>query len=148
LLGSEELGRCFSDGFGAGWGVVVLAAEVGETGSREGSGFVLDERGSCGVDALEVGQGALEGLGLEDDGELFEGEVVDVAEVEGGEVGAEEVEEEGAGEVADGVGVVEVSLVCVRRLVRLHHGELKTGGGGGSRGWLVGAGRFAHKDKN
>jgi hypothetical protein len=120
-----------------------LAAEVGEPGSREGFGFGVEEGGSGAVDALDVGQGALESLGLEDDGELFEGEVVDVAQVEGGEVGSEEVGEEGAGEVADGVGVGEVSLVW--RRVCCRHGELKTGGVGGSRGRRGGGGRYAHR---
>lgn len=110
-MGAEELGGGFADGFGAGGGVGVLAAEVGEAGFGEGRRFGVEEGGAGGVDSFEGLEGEGEGFGFEDGGELLECEVVDVAEVEGGEVGSEEVGEEGAGEVSDGVGVGEVSVV-------------------------------------
>ena len=95
-------------------------------------------------------EGAGEGLGLEDDGELLEGEGVGVAEVEGGDVGAEEAGEEGVGEVPDGVRVGEVAVVRGgRRRCGCRHGGIEDGrrvrlnagwGAAGeicARGWLV-----------
>ncbi len=95
-----------------GGGVVEgLLDDVGESGGGVEGGFGLGEVGAFLVDA---GDGLLGGLELgrvEDLGEAGEGEVVVVAQVEGGDGGVEEVFEECVGERWGGGRFVR--LVCV-----------------------------------
>ena len=64
-----------------------------------------------------------EGFGAEDCGELGEGEVVELAELERGEGWVEEVFEEVVGELGDGAGWLKTPSVAPRHLPR------KPGGG-------------------
>ena len=72
--------------------------EVVGADEREGLGLGFDDRGAGCVDALGCVLCAAELVGLEEVGELGEGEVVEFAEFEGGDGGVEEVFEEGGGE--------------------------------------------------
>lgn len=83
---------------GGGWFVFEL---VGEAGGCQGLGFGFDDCGSCGVDALEGLDGLLEGFGFEDSCEFGQGELVQVAQVEGGDGGVEEVLHQGVGDGGD-----------------------------------------------
>ena len=61
-------------------------------------------------DAFDGFDGSLVGFGLEEVGELEEGEVVKIAEVEGGEGGVLEVFEELVGEAGKGLGIRGLGL--------------------------------------
>ncbi|MHA7811869.1 MAG: hypothetical protein ACX94C_00545 [Phycisphaerales bacterium] len=91
------MGGCF-------WAV---AEEVGEAGCGEGLGFVLEECAPDGVGAGETGAGVFELGGGEEAVELVEGEVVELAELGGGDGGVEEVFDEGGeGGIGDlGLGI-------------------------------------------
>jgi len=54
----------------------------------------VDDGGSGGVDGLDGGGGGLVVVALDDGGELFEGEIVDLADEDGGHGGGEEVFEQ------------------------------------------------------
>ncbi len=82
-----------------GGGVVEgLLDDVGEAGGGVEGGFGVGEIGALLVDAGDGLLGGLEVGGVEDLGEAGEGEVVVVAQVEGGDGGVEEVFEECVGE--------------------------------------------------
>ena len=68
-----------------GWGFGFVFELVGEAGGGEGLGFGFDDGGSCGVDAGEGFDGLFEGFGFEGCCEFGEGNLMEVAEVEGGD---------------------------------------------------------------
>ncbi len=57
---------------------------IGQAGGGEGLGFGFDDGCACFVDALEGFSCGDESFGLQQVGEFGEGELVEVAEVEGG----------------------------------------------------------------
>ena len=62
----------------------LVLEEVEDAGLGDGARLGLEEGGAGAVDALGAVEGGLEGVGLEELGELGEGEVVEAAELEGG----------------------------------------------------------------
>jgi hypothetical protein len=100
----EECGCGFAGGFAFGGGEGIFVREFEEGGFGAGLGLGVDEGGAGAVDALEVVEGAAVGVGLEDVGELLEGEVEDGAAVGRCDGGVEEGVDD-AGEVGGGGGV-------------------------------------------
>jgi len=78
----EEGGRGFALGFSLGVGFGVGFGEVGEAGFGEGFGFGFEEFVSGRGDALYAFDCLRVAFGFEDGGELWEGEVVELAEFE------------------------------------------------------------------
>ena len=72
-----------------------VAEEVGEACGGEGLGLVLEECAAGCVGAGEAGAGVVELGGGEEVVELVEGELVELAELGGGDGGVEEVLDEG-----------------------------------------------------
>ncbi len=102
----EEGGGGFADGFGVGGGFGALLGDAGEGGDGGEAGFELGQLGSGFVDLGEAGLEVLELGGVDELGELGEGEVVVVAQVERGDGGVEEVADEGVGKRRDlGLGI-------------------------------------------
>ncbi|MCA9276248.1 MAG: hypothetical protein KDA29_09500 [Phycisphaerales bacterium] len=99
----EERAGSFALGFGVGRGFGAVLEDVVGADEGEGLGLGLDNAGARGVDALDEIAGAVEGGGLEELGEFVEGEMVELAEVEGGDGGVEEVFEELVGEGGRGI---------------------------------------------
>ena len=87
-----------------GGGLGLVFELIGETGGGLGAGFGLDDGSAGGGDALDGGGGLFVGFGLEQIGELGEGEGVEAAEIEGGDGWVGEVFEEGVGEGRGGMG--------------------------------------------
>ncbi|MEZ6164911.1 MAG: hypothetical protein R3B67_10795 [Phycisphaerales bacterium] len=86
----------FVDGGGGG-----VFAELGEqAGFGDGWGLEVEEALAGGVDAGNEGEGGHVLVGLEDLGELIEGDVVVVGDVDGRAVGVEQVPEQGVELVA------------------------------------------------
>ena len=89
---------------GSGFGA--LLGDVGEGGDGGEAGLELGELGALFVDLGEAGFEVLELGGVDELDELGEGEVVVVAQVEGGDGGIEEVADEGVGKRRDlGLGI-------------------------------------------
>ncbi len=88
-------------GVSGGGGLVhVGGGEVGIVGdgALQGEvlevGVVVDEVLALVGDAFDGGRGLVVGVGVHDGGELFEGDVVDLADLQGRGVGVEEIVEE------------------------------------------------------
>ncbi|MBO6740981.1 MAG: hypothetical protein JJ916_14095 [Phycisphaerales bacterium] len=119
-------GGGFADGFGVGWGLGAVAEEVGEAGGGEGLGLVFEECAPGGVGAGEAGAGVFKLGGGEEVVELVEGEVVELAELGGGDGGVEEVFDEGGEEAISHQGSA-IRGDPLRRFCR--HLPCKRGGG-------------------
>jgi len=91
----------FALGFGVGGGCWFVFEDVGEAGGCQGAGFGVDDGSAGGVDALEGALGGLEGFGFEGGGELGEGDLVEVAEIQRRDRGVEEVFQECVGDGVD-----------------------------------------------
>lgn len=133
LSWAVDFGRGFAGGLGGLGGCGWLLGDSGEGFEGGGFGLGLDELGAGLVD---LGDGRREGLevgGLDEGEEVGEGDVVDVAEVEGGEGAVEEVSRELGRELDGWLSVV--GCVCVH----LHGGimrdeDWRLKGGVGERG--------------
>ena len=89
---AREERRCgFALGLGVRGGGGFVFEEVVCADERECLGLGFDDRGAGGVDALGCVLCAAELVGLEEVGEFGKGEVVEFAEIEGGDGGVEEV---------------------------------------------------------
>ncbi len=103
----EERSAGFALGFGVGGGFGFVFEDIVGADEGEGFGVGFDEVGAGCVDAVHAGLGGFEGVGFEQVGERVEGEMVELAEVEGGDGGVEEVVEEVVSEiVGEGRGLV------------------------------------------
>jgi hypothetical protein len=133
---TAEGGGGFADGFGVGRGFGAVAEEVGEAGCSEGLGFVLEESAAGFVGADEAGAGIVELGGGEEVVELVEGEVVELAELGGGDGGVEEVFDEGGEGGGRGIGDQGLGIRRdpLRRLCR-HLPRRDGGGEGRGSGW-------------
>lgn len=69
-MGTEEGRSGFARGFSLGWGEWVVGGEFEEGRLGAGLGVGVDEGGSGAVDAFEVLEGAVVGVGLEDVGDF------------------------------------------------------------------------------
>jgi hypothetical protein len=78
----EEFARGFAVVFALLVGFGVRLEQVCEARFGEGFGFGVEELLAFGRDAGDRFDGGLIGLGLEDGGELLEGEAVELAELE------------------------------------------------------------------
>ena len=81
-----------------GGGLGALLGDAAESRDGGEAGLELGELRALFVDLGETGFEVLELGGVDELGELGEGEVVVVAQVEGGDGGVEEVADEGVGE--------------------------------------------------
>ncbi len=80
--GGLELACGFADLFGGGGGVGSVVEEVDECGAGGGVGLGVDEAFAEVGEALDVGQGALGAVGLEEFDEFVQGALGGVAEIE------------------------------------------------------------------
>ncbi len=88
-------------GFGVGRGLWFVFEDVGEAGGCQGAGFGFEDFLTGCVDALEGFFGGDEGFGFEGGCKFGEGDLVEVAQVERGDGGVEEVLQKCVGDGVD-----------------------------------------------
>lgn len=122
-----------------GWGFGFVFEEIREPRGCEGFGFGREQRSSGGVDVLEGSDGLLIGFRLKDCRELGEFEGMELAELEGGDRGIEEVFEEFAGQLWL-IGICHAGIFAGRlggtRGKWTSAGSLRTGRGVGGGFWV------------
>ena len=135
---AEDQGRGFAAGVAVAGVGGEVAGQIGQAQPRGDLGLGLGDVQADPGDAADLAGGLLDLLAGDDVGQLFDGELVDVAHAEGVAVGVVEVGEDPGGGVGRGLGRGGVGgaggdgtggwcLGCV-------HGPKIPGGGGGSRG--------------